>query len=743
MTESLFLNTLAFRYPSEGVTCYFSAISDAQEKSEMMKHKSVFPKEIKDFIKDSEQGDSGNIYFSPFPKEGFKPIVIDFNDEANENFVKRYYNYRLKIHLAQYNNLIFTQSGITRDLQVWVQSEQPPIKVKFKGKDVKVWQIDRFTLKIRFDTFNHRPYLLIASDRPASMLNVTLSQLTSDDPFNPNSPLDIDMVHKVMIRVEKDGHIIRRILELSRMHELNITYDRSTTRPILTGQMKHLLGIDNSEESYTIRESKYVKYLRKITDFKEKYLNSDELRQIFPELATEFTKINELQVDIADAHKRLLTFGNGMKNVRPQIGINNGPAVMCPYKEVKLITIFHENDSNEAGNISRYLMMGNYGQSKWSKQLSSYIGANVDHAGEDFQIIFSDPHNPVPEVKAALQRDCYINRNMDVKYVGIYLSPINKYADDRESRKCYYKVKEAFLKLGIPTQCIDVVKMRETIDKDSRSQYKNFVYTLQNMSVAICAKLGGAPWLLDEAEQRELIIGIGAFKSEQNQYLGAAFLFDNKGVFNKYNYFQKSELRELVGAIKDAIISYTSVNDKPSRLIIHYYKKLSLRYEFVLIEKMLNSLEFDIPVYVITINKTESEDVVLFDAESRYSIKNVSYDSLMPISGRYVNLGHVREGQRFLLCSNTRYDDYNFKPTDGFPFPVKLTIICPNRQGDIDGNVVRQLIEQVYQFSRIYWKSVKQQGLPVTIKYPEMMAEIMPHFDDPTAYCDNRSLWFL
>ena len=235
----------------------------------MMKHKSVFPKEIKDFIKDSEQGESGNIYFSPFPKEGFKPIVIDFNDEANENFVKRYYNYRLKIHLAQYNNLIFTQSGITRDLQVWVQSEQPPIKVKFKGKDVKVWQIDRFTLKIRFDTFNHRPYLLIASDRPASMLNVTLSQLTSDDPFNPNSPLDIDMVHKVMLRVEKDGHIIRRILELSRMHELNITYDRSTTRPILTGQMKHLLGIDNSEESYTIRESKYVKYLRKITDFRE------------------------------------------------------------------------------------------------------------------------------------------------------------------------------------------------------------------------------------------------------------------------------------------------------------------------------------------------------------------------------------------------------------------------------------------------------------------------------------------
>ncbi|MDR1582145.1 MAG: hypothetical protein LBS55_02620 [Prevotellaceae bacterium] len=31
---------------------------------------------------------------------------------------------------------------------------------------------------------------------------------------------------------------------------------------------------------------------------------------------------------------------------------------------------------------------------------------------------------------------------------------------------------------------------------------------------------------------------------------------------------------------------------------------------------------------------------------------------------------------------------------------------------------------QVYQFSCIYWKLVRQQNLPVTIKYPEMVAPI-------------------
>lgn len=743
MKEELFINTLTFSYPKEAVTCYFSSDDDEQKKSEMMKHESVFPKELKSCSLYEGCGSTDIIYFSTEPMARFSPIAIDFTDEDNENFVKRYYNSCLKKYLAQFDELMFTQSGITRDLQVWVQSQQPPTLVSFKGQNVKVWQIDRFTLKVRFDTFNHHPYLLIASDRPASLLNVTLEQLPSDDPFAPNSPITIDMVNKVMTREERNGHTIRRIEDLSRLHERNIQYDRSTTRPILTGQMKHLLGIDNSKESASERESKYVKYLRKITCFKDKYLNGDELKKMFPELADDFTRVNELQVELADSSKRMLAFGGGMKHVRPQIGINSGPNIMCPYKEVKLIAIFHQDDRNEAGNIFKYFRDGNYGQSKWSKQLSQYIGTAVGYADSKFQISFTDAHDPVPEVKAALLRDCYVNRDMNAQYIGIYLSPINKYTSDRESRECYYKVKECFLKLGIPTQCIDVVKMREAVDKDSRSQYKNFVYSLQNMSVAICAKLGGAPWLLDEAEQRELIIGIGAFKSDNNQYLGAAFLFNNKGVFNKYNYFQKSELRELVGAIKDAIITYSSVNDKPSRLIIHYYKKLSLKREFSLIETMLNSLNLDIPVYVVTINKTESEDVVLFDGESRYMNYNNLHDSLMPVSGRYVNLGRVREGQRFLLCNNTRYSDADFKPTDGFPFPVKLTITCPNRQGDIDSNIVRQLIEQVYQFSRMYWKTVKQQGLPVTIKYPEMIAEIMPHFDDPTAYSDNRSLWFL
>ena len=164
---------------------------------------------------------------------------------------------------------------------------------------------------------------------------------------------------------------------------------------------------------------------------------------------------------------------------------------------------------------------------------------------------------------------------------------------------------------------------------------------------------------------------------------------------------------------------------------------------------MLNSLNLDIPVYVISINKTESEDFVCFDKNSTFLERNFHtkadniVESLMPYSGTFVNLGKEETGYRYLLCNNTRYEGSKFNKMDGFPFPIKLNISCPNKTNDIGNAIIQQLIEQVYQFSRIYWKSVKQQGLPVSIKYPEMIAEIMPHFNAPKVYTDNKSLWFL
>ena len=61
-----------------------------------------------------------------------------------------------------------------------------------------------------------------------------------------------------------------------------------------------------------------------------------------------------------------------------------------------------------------------------------------------------------------------------------------------------------------------------------------------------------------------------------------------------------------------------------------------------------------------------------------------------------------------------------------------------------DPALIDLLIDQVYQFSRMYWKSVAQQNMPVTILYPQMVAEIFPYFKTPVlSEFGKETLWFL
>lgn len=749
----LFLNSLSFRYPKEPIICYFSFQKDEKKKSDELKSIDLVPKEVKGSSLFEDFGGKNNLY-TTYDKQckDYKPIAIDFNDLDNEDYVKRYYNQELKRLLSKHENLMFTQSGITRDLQVWVYDAKAPIqKVHYLKDDIKIWTLDRFTLKVRFDAKNGHPYLLITNDRPASILGLPLNKLNGGDSnlfMDQGKILTASMVYKVMIRKRNsDGKPFeRRIVSLQTLHEKNIPYDASDTLPVLNRELKQVLGIDSptGERDWT---SKYVKYLEKITCFKEKYLtNNSDIKKVFNDLSTTFTPVADSQLGQVDATKRLLRFGNNFKSNRPQEGINSGPARNCPYVEVRLIAIYHVDDKDYASKLLGYFKNGNYQDKDEAKRkrLERYIGTSVSYADNALHICFKNSDNPLPEIQDALMQQAYNSLESNVRYVGIYLSPIHKYASEKNASECYYKIKELFLKRGIMTQCIDARNMIAAINRDKNSRYKNFIYTLQNMGVAICAKTGGSPWLLDETTRKELVIGIGAFKTAGEQFIGAAFSFDNTGVLCDYDYFRTSQFRELVGKIRLNIIHYTSVNNQPERLIIHYYKKLSMKKEATQIMEMLAKLNLDIPVYVVSINKTESEDLVLFDSKSTYIDKNGTQQSLMPMSGTWANMGRVREGYRYLLCNNTHYGDGHFRATDGFPFPVKLTICCFGGDGsDIDTPTVELLIGQVYQFSRIYWRSVRQQGLPVTIKYPEMIAEIMPHFDTPTVYPEKNCLWFL
>jgi hypothetical protein len=112
----------------------------------------------------------------------------------------------------------------------------------------------------------------------------------------------------------------------------------------------------------------------------------------------------------------------------------------------------------------------------------------------------------------------------------------------------------------------------------------------------------------------------------------------------------------------------------------------------------------------------------------------------MPLSGTILQIGK----RDYLLCNNTRYAANSPVRNKEYHFPIKLHISSTHPEVFDDIAVVKDLMDQVYQFSRMYWKSISQQSLPVTTLYPEMVAEMYPHFENEhLSDFGKNNLWFL
>ncbi len=284
-----------------------------------------------------------------------------------------------------------------------------------------------------------------------------------------------------------------------------------------------------------------------------------------------------------------------------------------------------------------------------------------------------------------------------------------------------YQLKEELLYSGISSQVI----LEDTIND------RGFLWSMNNIGIAILAKIGGIPWRLNRMINDELIVGVGAFTSSTRRakYVGNAFCFNNEGVFKDFNCFRSDDIEALAVFIRKAIFKYKiDYGENAKRLVIHFYKKMSDN-ELEPFIKILNDFNWQIPIIIITINKTDSNDYVAFD---------VSTNHLMPLSGTILPIGK----NQYLLFNNAWYNR-NYKP-DGFHFPVKLSFSSTHPEVLESKETIQELIDQVYQFSRMYWKSNKQQNLPVTIKYPEMAAELFSHFEHSTLpEFGQKNLWFL
>ncbi|WP_234573603.1 Piwi domain-containing protein [Rhodohalobacter sp. 614A] len=475
--------------------------------------------------------------------------------------------------------------------------------------------------------------------------------------------------------------------------------------------------------------NKLKRYTENIDRFYKKFICDADFVEQFKPSPNGFLKVNNDSLNRIPVEASNLLFGEGITDKNPYEGLKSGgPFQPPPVSHIELFLIVSEKDAGTAGN-QLYKMMrdgtGHFGG------LNSFARIPVNHS--EHHMTFSNTDNPLPEIRQKLQQ---MHWRENVHYGALYISPIHRDDPDPKKNQVYYRLKEELLKYDITSQVVDV----DSVTNPS------FAYYLPNISLALIAKLGGIPWTLERKQKNELVIGVGAYspRRKQKKYLGSAFCFSNNGDFRSFDSFTADDHLMLAGSFQKAIKQFKEENEGVERLVIHFYKRMN-REEARMIKRSLKELGLDIPIVIITIRKTASQDLVLSD-------RSVTHN--LPLSGTWMKSG---PGQ-YLLCNNTRFDlpDDSLK---SFPFPIKVYIdIAGNPDGGDgqesyrewrnrhlnDNEWVEELLTQVYQFSRLNWQTIRVKALPVTVRYPEMVARKFPFFEgEAIPEFGKRNFWFL
>jgi len=473
--------------------------------------------------------------------------------------------------------------------------------------------------------------------------------------------------------------------------------------------------------------NRYPRYFNTLQDFYNQYLNIAAFRKIIPISTNGFYQPDAMQCRVISSSSTDLLYANGKTGKEPKKDFKSKGPYQLPTKPSNFKFIFIYQKSDKAGAVTelyKYLNSG-YKDNRFPfPKMQDYIKVPFE-LDTSKNIEFDTVENVVATVRNAVKNAEW---QPDTRYLALFVNPVPKLEKDEERKNIYYKIKEILLYESVLSQ---VIKSEHLYKYGKPNSYFNTF--LPHIEIAMLAKMGGIPWRLNRPTNNELIVGVGAFYSvtRKTRFVGSAFCFNNEGMFKGFDCFKSDNTITLAGSIREAVAKFIAVNYTASRLIIHFYKDIGKK-ELQPIMQTLHTLGLNIPVIVVTINKTESKELIGFD--------KADADNLMPYSGTIIKVGKTE----YLLFNNTRYESISKPAQKEYHFPVKIALSCTVDGMLDDMNLVEQLIDQIYQFSRMYWKSTDQQSLPVTIKYPEMVAQIYPHFEhDKLPDFGKENLWFL
>lgn len=312
----------------------------------------------------------------------------------------------------------------------------------------------------------------------------------------------------------------------------------------------------------------------------------------------------------------------------------------------------------------------------------------------------------------------------------------------------YLSSKALLLMAGVPVQHIRLSKISQPP--------KDLQYILQNLTVALYAKMNGTPWTVDHDQtiSDELVIGVGTCElsgsrfTERQRFVGITTVFRADGNYLLGNLSKECTYNEYPEVLRNSTLSIlreikTQNNWQPNdtiRLVFHAARSLKNVDVADIIAQCVAQVGDQQNIEFAFLTISHDHPFTVLDKWQRGIVKHgVRKGIYAPERGMIVQLGRYT---RLLCTSSPRLMK---RPTTPLPAPLLIHLHPQSTYYDLT-----YLSEQVLKFTSLSWKSIFPASDPVTIYYSELIAGLLARLNNVRGWSPQMlniklraSKWFL
>jgi hypothetical protein len=314
----------------------------------------------------------------------------------------------------------------------------------------------------------------------------------------------------------------------------------------------------------------------------------------------------------------------------------------------------------------------------------------------------------------AAQRDAY-----DAALIAI----LDEHASLPDPVNPYLHGKATLLMNGVPVQ--------EARLSTLTAPHATLQWSVQNLAVALYAKMGGIPWTVahDLTVDDELVIGMGTaelsgsrFESRQ-RHLGITTVFRGDGNYLLSNVSRVCTYDDYPAVLRESTLDVlrevkTRNGWRPGetvRVVYHVRKPLKRIEIAAIVNDCVSEVGSEQNIQFAFLTVSQDHPFKVLDSSQRgLTTKRGCKGALAPERGTIAQLG------RYTRLLSTNGPHQIKRPTTPLPSPLLVHLHPESSYRDL-----AYLTEQALKFTSLTWRSTQPAAEPVTIYYSELIAGLL------------------